>query len=95
MPTKEEKKRLKEQYQTFERERFDNKLPMSKDNFKKLFDYLDERLGIEDCDDTLKMCLAFFDDNGIENTQKITEWLKENGGFCDCEVLANVEEQFE
>jgi hypothetical protein len=26
---------------------------------------------------------------------KITGWLRDNGGNCDCEVLANVEEKFD
>ena len=25
--------------------------------------------------------------------KKIIEWLEENGGYCDCEVLANIEEK--
>lgn len=33
-------------------------------------------------------------ENGIENVDEVLAWLREKGGYCDCEVL-NVEEQFE
>lgn len=31
----------------------------------------------------------------VRNTDEVEKFLKENGGFCDCEVLYNVEEKFE
>jgi len=31
----------------------------------------------------------------LDNVEEITKWLGENGGYCDCEVLANLEEKFD
>ena len=67
---------------------------MSANQFKELFDYLDEQLEQEGCDDTLSLTESYLDKKGIEH-KKVVGWLEENGGYCDCEVLANVEEKFE
>ena len=33
--------------------------------------------------------------NEFKNIEEIENWLKNNGGYCDCEVLYNVEEMFD
>ena len=66
---------------------------MDKELFQELFDYLDEHLG-DGCDHNLTMTKEFLKDKGIENIDKVMEWLNNNGGYCDCEVLMNVEEKF-
>ena len=67
---------------------------MGKEIFQELFDYLDEHLG-DGCDHSLTMTTEFLKDKGIENIDKVGVWLNNNGGYCDCEVLMNVEEKFE
>ncbi|MGI4738721.1 MAG: DUF2695 domain-containing protein [Janthinobacterium lividum] len=61
--------------------------------FKKLFDYLDEELA-NNCANTLRLTKQFAKENDVQ-FQLLQKWLGEHGGYCDCEVLANVEEQFE
>ena len=68
---------------------------MSRALFKELFGYLDERLGNEGCDDILRLTGQFLQDAGVLNIEEVLQWLRDHGGYCDCEVLANVEEQFE
>jgi hypothetical protein len=95
MPSQDEKQRRKQILDDLakkQKEAFENNLPMSRDQFQKLFDFLDEEL--EDCDDTLKLTEAFLTQTGIVDKKRVLEWLNQNGGYCDCEVLANVEEQF-
>ncbi|WP_262696872.1 DUF2695 domain-containing protein [Chryseobacterium indoltheticum] len=41
------------------------------------------------------MTKQFLESQHIQNMEEVKNWLKENGGFCDCEVLNNVEERFE
>jgi len=41
------------------------------------------------------MTTEFLKEKGIENIDKVGVWLNNNGGYCDCEVLMNVEEKFE
>ena len=74
---------------------FEASLPMSRDNFKKLFDYLDTELNDKGCDDTNSVARNFLAQLDAENAGKVLEWLANNGGYCDCEILANVEEKFE
>ena len=38
---------------------------------------------------------TFLDKKGVSNTAQVIKWLADNGGFCDCEVLANVEDLFD
>lgn len=97
MKTNEEKdrqKQLRAELKRKEKERFLNSLPMSADHFKELFDYLDQQLEQEGCDDTLSLTESYLDEQGLEH-EKVVSWLEEYGGYCDCEVLANVEEHFE
>ena len=98
MPDKNEierRKQIKRELREKARLEFESSLPMSREKFTQLFDFLDEKLSEYDCDDSLKLTEEFMQENKIENLGKIESWLKENGGFCDCEVLNNVEEMFD
>jgi len=97
MTTKSEKENRKEilrQLKEKEKADFNKSLPMDKGTFDELFDYLDERLG-EGCDHTMTMTVDFLNQKEIKNIDEVVEWLNDKGGYCDCEVLANVEEMFE
>ena len=97
MTTKSEKENRKEilrQLREKEKTEFLNSLPMDKDLFGELFDYLDERLG-EGCDHSMTITEDFLKEKEIQNIDKVIEWLNDKGGYCDCEVLANVEDMFE
>jgi hypothetical protein len=98
MPDKNEKERRKKIIDDLgqkSKEDFEMSLPMSRDDFQKLFDFLDEKLTDDDCDNTLKLTGEFLLINNILNSDSILAWLNENGGGCDCEVLMNIEELFE
>ena len=74
---------------------FESSLPISRDNFKKLYDYLDTHLEEKGCDDTNSLTKKFLLQTDIEKVDEVLEWLADHGGYCDCEILANVEQQFE
>lgn len=57
-----------------------------------LFDYLDEKLSTEVCKNDLTLTIAFLKEQGVNNIDNAIAWLQSKGGYCDCEVLANVEE---
>ncbi len=98
MPDKKEierRKQIARELKLKARQEFEKSLPMSHENFKNLFDYLDEQLTNNTCDDTLKLSVTFLQSLKLDNIDEITEWLGENGGYCDCEVLANVEERLD
>jgi hypothetical protein len=68
---------------------------MRREDFKKLFDYLDTELNENGCDDTNRITKSFLNQIGAEKLEEVLEWLADQGGYCDCEILANVEEQSE
>ncbi|MCP4988089.1 MAG: DUF2695 domain-containing protein [Colwellia sp.] len=69
-------------------------MPISFKDLTALFDRLDEALGNDGCDHTPKITKAFLENKNL-NFKEILPWLEEYGGYCDCEVLANVEESWE
>ena len=97
MPSKEEKRRrakLVEAMVQDETAKAVERMPISFGDLAALFDHLDEELGVQGCDHTLRITNAYLDNRKL-NTEVILPWLGEFGGYCDCEVLANVEESWE
>jgi predicted transcriptional regulator len=98
MPDKNEKERLKQLQKDLQEKtlmEFEESLPISRELFLDLFDFLYQELEKNGCDDSLKLTKQFLETNQVRNTDEVEKFLKENGGFCDCEVLYNVEEKIE
>jgi Protein of unknown function (DUF2695) len=98
MPDKTEKERRKQIVDALAKkanEEFESSLPLSREKFNSLFDYLDNELGEQECDNNMAMTLKFLKSNNIMEIDKIIDWLNDNGAGCDCEVLGNVEAMFE
>jgi len=72
-----------------ERRRAEAQLPASKELLETLFDSVDRKLGENSCDDTLRFTLEFARANKLDE-DRLSDWLNEYGGYCDCEVVANV-----
>lgn len=66
-------------------------MPLAKSDLRDLFDHLDSQLETEGCDHTSRHTTAFLNSTQLE-AEPILSWLREYGGYCDCEALANVEE---
>ena len=64
-------------------------LPMSTDLFEQLFELLEERLGDDGCDHSLRVTEEFLSESDVD-AEEVLLWLADHGGSCDCEVLANV-----
>lgn len=73
-----------------ERERFLESLPASKEQIEDLFDFIDRNLQKESCVHNLRFTMQFLMERRL-NMPKVMSWLNENGGYCDCEVLQNIE----
>ena len=96
MASKEEKKRRAALVQAMVAEdtkKAIDEMPISLANLGQLFDHLDIKLE-EGCDHTLRITAAFLTRNNL-SPESILPWLQDQGGFCDCEILANVEENWE
>ncbi len=97
MPSAEEKQRRKQMVQQLQAnatEQLLASLPLSLMQLKGLFNFLDSELSETACDDTLQLTEQFATESQV-NFESLKKWLGEHGGYCDCEVLANVEERFE
>ncbi len=70
----------------------ERQLPISLAQLHGLFDMLDQSL-IEGCDHSLRFTEEYLRLNQL-SSEKVVPWLHEHGGFCDCEVLANVEDDW-
>ena len=74
-----------------QRQQVRESLPAPLPALKALFDSLDDQLPTDGCDDTLRFTREFIRSNAMDEDH-VVQWLKQNGGHCDCEVLNNVEE---
>ena len=59
-----------------------------------LFDTLHRELPILGCDHSRRLARGFLELRGLR-VDEVFSWLDEHGGYCDCEVLFNVEEHWE
>lgn len=97
MPDKSEKARRKEMLQAQREEarrKVRESLPASPVTLKALFTHIDSKLESGECDDTLRHAREFIRNKGLSE-EALISWLESNGGYCDCEVLANVEQVLE
>lgn len=85
------RKELKQRVKRQERELLESQMPLSREVLQALFDHLDTTLG-QGCDQSLQLTREFLRQQCVDE-QSVLPWLVEQGGGCDCEVLANVEEK--
>lgn len=76
-----------------ERRRFIENLPAERDRIEDLFDYLDVQLEKSPCSHDLKNTMQFLMERRL-NMPRFMSWLNENGAYCDCEILENVEREW-
>ena len=89
---KADRKELIEQCKENEKKNFLDSLPISKELFQELFNFLDAQLGESGCDHSFDLTTAFIQRKKI-NVASVIDWIIENGQGCDCEVL-NLEDHF-
>ena len=93
MPDKTDKSRRKELLHSVRedaRRKVRESLPVPALVLKALFNHIDERLGSSECDDTLRHARDFIRGHSLPE-EAVVSWLENNGGYCDCEALANAE----
>ena len=89
---KDRKKELKRAWQDQERAKLIESIPVSHTDLHDLFDYLD-REGAPACDHTLRETIQFLKERNLV-IEPVVAWLQQHGGFCDCEVIFNVDDKF-
>ncbi len=64
---------------------------LNEEQKQDLYEFLDTECATLLCDHTLKLTKRWIQENGLEDREEeIIEYLEENGGYCDCEVVFNV-----
>ena len=90
---KQDKKALKKAFKEAELKAFRETLPMNEMDFLPLFDYLDNALSANECKNDFTLLESYCKQERYD-FQILAKWFKGQGGYCDCEVLGNVEEKF-
>ena len=86
------KKELKKAWKQREQQKLVDSIPMPHADLRALFDFLD-REDAPRCDHTLRETIQFLQQRGLD-AEHIVPWLREHGGYCDCEVIYNVDDKF-
>jgi len=87
-----QKKQLKAQWRDQQRRAALAALPLPVAELKAMFDMLDTELPRKGCNHSRRLTEAWLTSRG-HDVQRVFAWLDTQGGYCDCEVLANVEER--
>jgi len=86
------KEELKKAWKLQQRQQVAASIPMPQQDLRDLFDYLDQA-ELSPCDHTLRHTTEFLQRRSLA-VEPVVPWLREHGGHCDCEVIANVEDKF-
>ena len=78
-----------EQLSGEELEGFIDSLPAGPDTVSKMLDSIEDALWDNECNHSLRFAMKFMMDNRLD-FPKLTSWLNENGGYCDCKVMAEI-----
>jgi hypothetical protein len=64
-------------------------LPAPKEKIEDMFEFIDFKLEREPCNHSLRFAMQYMMENRL-NFPKVTSWLNENGGYCDCKVMEEI-----
>ncbi len=78
-----------EQLSGEELEAFIDSLPAQQNTVSELLDFVEDELYDSECNHSLQYAMRFMMENHLD-FGKITSWLNNNGGYCDCKVMAEI-----
>ena len=64
-------------------------MPAGPASVSQLLDYVEDELYDSQCDHSLRLSMRFMMEKGLD-FPKLTNWLNENGGYCDCKVMQQI-----
>ncbi len=76
-----------------ELERFFESLPATKADLEALFEYVEDELYDRECDHTSRFSMKYMMENNLP-FPKILAWLNNNGGYCDCKIMEDIETEW-
>jgi hypothetical protein len=68
---------------------FLDSLPAGQDTISGMLDFIEDELFENECNHSLQYAMKFMMDNRL-NFPRLTSWLNENGGYCDCKVMGQI-----
>lgn len=68
--------------------------PLADEALEQLFAAVETSVEQHGCDHTLRFTQQWLTEHG-ENPESAIAWLKNHGGLCDCEVVANAYDHWE
>ena len=68
---------------------FIDSLPAGTDTISELLDFVEDELYETECNHSLQYAMRFMMENKLD-FGKLTSWLNNNGGYCDCKVMAEI-----
>ncbi|MFN0140253.1 MAG: DUF2695 domain-containing protein [Pyrinomonadaceae bacterium] len=68
---------------------FIDTLPAGQHTISELLDFIEDELYDHECNHSLRYAMKFMMDNQLD-FGKLTSWLNENGGYCDCKVMEQI-----
>lgn len=87
---KAERKRLKDEYLRAQQAASASHMPLDRAKLEALLDHVDAAVAADGCDHTLLATDAWADREGVD-LERLHQGLEEYGGYCDCEVVMNVD----
>lgn len=78
-----------EQMTNEELQRFLELLPAGQETVSELLNHLEDELYDKECNHSLQYSMKFMMDNRLD-FGKVTAWLNDNGGYCDCKVMEQI-----
>jgi len=78
-----------EQLSGEELQAFLDSLPAGQDTISEMLDFIEDELSVSECNHSLQFAMKFMMDNRL-NFPRLTSWLNDNGGYCDCKVMAEI-----
>lgn len=68
---------------------FLDQMPAGQEAVSALLDFIEDELYEKECNHSLQFAMKFMMDNRLD-FPKLTAWLNNNGGYCDCKVMEQI-----
>lgn len=78
-----------EQLSGEELQAFLDSLPAGQVTISELLDFIEDELYENECNHSLQYAMRFMMDKRLDFA-KLTSWLNDNGGYCDCKVMDEI-----
>jgi hypothetical protein len=78
-----------EQLSGEELQAFLDSLPARQHTISELLDFVEDELFENECNHSLQLSMRFMMENGLD-FGKLTNWINNNGGYCDCKVIEQI-----